>query len=149
MFFLGKKGYEGKQKSPENRTFKLYVFRIKCLRYEFVFPGERPHAHNNTQASGSHFIEPLVGHRGVPEVILGAHHEISRGQVTGIKILLYQLAASLGIRAKPSLTASLEIICLRVRTSGHTATKILFSFFSILLPFYLHISLKITNFTMI
>lgn len=91
MFFLGKKGYEGKQKSPENRTFKLYVFRIKYLRYEFVFPGERPHAHNNTQASGSHFIEPLVGHRGVPEVILGAHHEISRGQVTGIKILLYQL----------------------------------------------------------
>ena len=29
------------------------------------------------KASGSHFIEPLVGHRGVPEVILGAHHEIS------------------------------------------------------------------------
>ena len=102
----GARGNRNK-KRPDNRTLVLYVFRIKCLRYEFVFSRQRTHAYDNTNASGSHFIQSLIGYRGSSEIVFRAHHKVCCRQVVGMNVLSDQFHGIRGYHCKTKLNGQL------------------------------------------
>lgn len=101
------RGTRGNEKSPEVRTLALKVFRIKCLRNQLVLSWQRPHAYDNTNASGCHFVQPLVGNRCAPKTILRTHHEICRRKVIRMDVLPDQLHGITGNHGKSQLDGQL------------------------------------------
>lgn len=108
-FCKPEKGARGNQnkKRPDNRTLVLKVFRIKCFRYEFIFSRQRAYAYDNTNASGCHFIQPLISYRCSTEIIFRTHHEVSRRKVVCMNILSDQFHSIRRYHCKAKLNGQL------------------------------------------